>query len=749
MADEEPSPRPFRRERNLSNRNFNKRGSNRRRFSTESHSSAESKVYNFTNSQEDSVDADESSASTLSTPSISLNATSSSMDISYSVNSDTENAFNKKSILKMRTIDINIEQNNDDHHDKVDNENKSRAASGKKLQRQSPTTPQSPDPALLGVKQKLLLFENLQSDERIILKTSKYKSKSSQSLLQSEREGSSNSLASVSSTSGSYLVKAYPMGNCIAQTDAKRNSMYHVSIDEERSEDEVESIKDEINEISVETEKAEDKQDEFGRSASIDESHVVDNDRIPVAAINKSFITPVFQHSNSHPEEINSTKDPEENVAVETTEVIQKPRSKDFPRNYRSRPKTEIISGSTDLRPREADRFASLHHKPKQSEPDDEEQIELRDKGYSFIKPILEELIKTEESYVENLWIGINNYGNIFQRNDLPIGLRGKKYVLFGNVEQIAEFHRDQFLPMLHRNKHDLKRIFDEFQQFIDNNDFYGYVLFTMNKQRSLKLCDTYKNYFKLLQTEIDDKLGINSFLVQPIQRMARYPLLLQQFITTLFKNRDYVMKPIIESCCRLEKKLRNLLTTTNESEIINDIVCTNDANEFNTFYQGKFRKVSEFHVFDHTLKRSYRSKVFIFDKCIIYTEIKGKQLIFHGRYPCEHIGITAKTKQFTLYYEHRKQQECDFIGDPPLIEQWLDLIREMVSAYAAEERRKIKELHSHDHGDHIHRKPANLSLFRDSNRFSSDSGIGNIWIVPKPEQDEATNNRTTWYAVT
>ena len=39
-------------------------------------------------------------------------------------------------------------------------------------------------------------------------------------------------------------------------------------------------------------------------------------------------------------------------------------------------------------------------------------------------------------------------------------------------------------------------------------------------------------------------------------------------------------MKPTIESCCRLEKKLRNLLITTNESEIINDIVGTGDANE-------------------------------------------------------------------------------------------------------------------------------------------------------------------------
>ena len=171
---------------------------------------------------------------------------------------------------------------------------------------------------------------------------------------------------------------------------------------------------------------------------------------------------------------------------------------------------------------------------------------------------------------------------------------------------------------------------------------------------------------------------------------------------------------------------------------------------QFNTFYQGKFRKVSEFHCFDHTLKRGYRSKVFIFDKCIIYTEIKGKQLIFHGRYPCEHIGIVCKQKQFTLFYEQRKQQECDFIADPPLIEQWFELITDMIKLYAEEERRKLKELHSHEFGgDHMHRKPANLSLFRDSNRFSTDSGIGNMWIVPKPEQDEAISNRTTWYALT
>lgn len=89
-------------------------------------------------------------------------------------------------------------------------------------------------------------------------------------------------------------------------------------------------------------------------------------------------------------------------------------------------------------------------------------------KGYESIKPILDELIKTEETYVDNLWTGLNNYGKLFEQKDLPRGLKGKKYVLFCNVEQIAEFHLHEFLPMLHRNRHDLKRLFDDFQQFIE-----------------------------------------------------------------------------------------------------------------------------------------------------------------------------------------------------------------------------------------------------------------------------------------
>nr|XP_016930547.1 kalirin [Drosophila suzukii] len=682
MADEDLSPLPFRRERNLSNRNFNKRNS-RRRISQQA---AEQERHSSTlvSSQPEAVDGG-------SPPSSS----SSSFQLSYSVNSDTESAFNRRSLLKMH---------------EVAGENGG-GGGGVEVTTpgDSPTTPPTPDPALLDVRQKVHRFETLKTTV-CFMKQERHSLK----LLENRRHPSFEDYSGDQRTPPATPPRRIRLPGLGSSRSSSIPSIQSASIHEVRSEDEVDQISD------FETD--------------------------PHATPTEEYV-PADTTSEVIPSTSQEEEDPKTQQQVQRSISADQSKDRrtlplkmrnDFPRNYRSTPrrKTEIIGTTNE---HVVGKFHSVYQ-PKDEE--EEVEIELRDKSDKCVHPILEELIKTEEAYVNNLFTGIENYGNIFQRKDLPLGLRGKKYDLFGNIEQIAEFHRDEFLPMLQRNRRDLKRLFDEFLQFLDQNCFYGYVIFTMNKQKSLKLCDLYKNYFTSIRLERDDKLGINSFLVQPIQRMARYPLLLTQFINTFFKNRDIVMKPLIESCCRLEKRLRSLLTTTNESEIINDIV---DCHEFNVYYQGKFRKVNEFQVLDHKLKRSYRAKVFIFDKCIIYTEIKGKNLIFHGRYPCEHIGISAKTKSFTLYYERRKQQECEFSADPVQISAWLDLIRDMINNFANEERQKLQERYSREN-DHLHRKAPSFSLYRDSNRFSSDSGIGNIWIMPKADE-ETISNRTTWYA--
>ncbi|KAM8713265.1 hypothetical protein ACLKA7_013558 [Drosophila subpalustris] len=202
MADEDLSPLPFRRERNLSNRNFNKRNSRRRssQLSTEleRHSSG--------------VDAVENSSSS-----------SSSFQLSYSVNSDTESAFNRRSLLKMRAAsDETAEQSQQQQPQSV-----------------TPTTPTTPtaDPALLDVRQKVQRFETLKStisymrQERLSLK-----------LLENRHR------PSFSQCDFSAPLRTPPVPRRIALPglSSRTNSISsaHISIDEVRSEDEVDQISD-------------------------------------------------------------------------------------------------------------------------------------------------------------------------------------------------------------------------------------------------------------------------------------------------------------------------------------------------------------------------------------------------------------------------------------------------------------------------------------------------------------------------
>ncbi|TMW41183.1 hypothetical protein DOY81_013737, partial [Sarcophaga bullata] len=387
MADEDSSPSGFRRERNLSNRNFHKRGSKSRRFSTESHSSAESKSLNSSPTKDDSnaagIDDDDpstflfSESSNFNSPSISsdrvplidntvddtlhgrsekrallLDSEGSSLVFT---DSEGQSTLHGQSELKTEYNDvIDLEENR--HSAGI-----SQGAYKKQLQKQTSTSspqssssPHTPDPALLDVKQKLLMFENLQQAEP---NTSKYKSKSTQSLLDSERASSSSPSLPSSSNISSILRQAYPTirTDNLTVMDLKDTSI------EEHSEDEVDSLKDEINEDYVRQMK-----DQFGTNTNSPDSELKDEEA-PVAAINKSFLTPLFQHSQTQgatalsPDKLKSPL--EETLGRDTTTeatamTTQKERNKDFPRNYRSRPKTEVIAATSD-----PSKYHSLHSK--------------------------------------------------------------------------------------------------------------------------------------------------------------------------------------------------------------------------------------------------------------------------------------------------------------------------------------------------------------------------------------------------
>lgn len=74
------------------------------------------------------------------------------------------------------------------------------------------------------------------------------------------------------------------------------------------------------------------------------------------------------------------------------------------------------------------------------------------------------------------------------------------------------------------------------------------------------------------VQNDCGDRLGINSFLLQPIQRLPRYQMLLNEIIKDLSKDLENTTKQAIAACCKAEKNVQRLLDLVNESMSINDI---------------------------------------------------------------------------------------------------------------------------------------------------------------------------------
>lgn len=198
---------------------------------------------------------------------------------------------------------------------------------------------------------------------------------------------------------------------------------------------------------------------------------------------------------------------------------------------------------------------------------------------------MIRELVQVEKNYVATLGRGINMYVQAMETSQLPADLKGKKYHVFANIERIHSFHESIFLPTLLACNENCFEIASLFYNSISNDCFYGYVLFSLNKLRAEKLCIENKDFFDKITMNSDDKLGVNSFLLQPIQILPRYRLLFGQIIKALATFDDFGIKnvkDVVKACCLAEKQVQRLLDTVNDALSLNDIEETFEVSFYN-----------------------------------------------------------------------------------------------------------------------------------------------------------------------
>ncbi|XP_061581581.1 proto-oncogene DBL isoform X2 [Cololabis saira] len=177
---------------------------------------------------------------------------------------------------------------------------------------------------------------------------------------------------------------------------------------------------------------------------------------------------------------------------------------------------------------------------------------------------VMRELIETERIYVEELLSMLMGYraemDNPALAGLLPPILRSKRDILFGNMPEIYNFHSRIFLQDLEGCLEAPERVGAIFLE--RKESFQMYECYCQNKPRSEALWRQFSDcgFFQECQKKLEHKLGLDSYLLKPVQRLTKYQLLLKELLK---------YSPDCEGTCELQGALTamlELLKSVNDS---------------------------------------------------------------------------------------------------------------------------------------------------------------------------------------
>lgn len=189
------------------------------------------------------------------------------------------------------------------------------------------------------------------------------------------------------------------------------------------------------------------------------------------------------------------------------------------------------------------------------SSPRNSNNIDLEDDNTILKKraQVVNELLETERVYVSDLKCVVEGYMKEYQEGspDLPRELRGKKAIIFGNIDEIYQFHRDVFLRELELCTDQPLLVGEVF--IAKEDEFEMYASYCKNKPSSEALRKECAQvpFFQDCQRKLGHQLPLHAYLLKPIQRITKYQLILKEMIKYSLKTQD--------SCESLEKALEGM----------------------------------------------------------------------------------------------------------------------------------------------------------------------------------------------
>ncbi|XP_077942208.1 puratrophin-1 isoform X2 [Gasterosteus aculeatus] len=278
----------------------------------------------------------------------------------------------------------------------------------------------------------------------------------------------------------------------------------------------------------------------------------------------------------------------------------------------------------------------------------------------SKLRHVVEEMVTTEREYVRSLRYIIHHYFPEMDRSDLPQDLRGKRSVVFGNLEKLLDFHSQFFLRELEACwRHPLRVP----HCFIRHKDQFSlYALYSKNKPKSDALLAHHGNsFFRRKQVELGDKMDLSSYLLKPVQRMSKYALLLTDLIKEVGVAQEAELATLHAATNMVKFHLRHG----------NDLLAMDAIRDcdVNLKEQGQLIRQDEFTVW--TGRRKCQRHIFLFEELVLFSKPKKMEggldvFIYKHSFKTADVGLTESAGddglRFEIWFRRRTSRNQTFI---------------------------------------------------------------------------------------
>uniref|UniRef100_A0A669EZY4 non-specific serine/threonine protein kinase n=1 Tax=Oreochromis niloticus TaxID=8128 RepID=A0A669EZY4_ORENI len=228
---------------------------------------------------------------------------------------------------------------------------------------------------------------------------------------------------------------------------------------------------------------------------------------------------------------------------------------------------------------------------------------------------VLLELVETERDYVRDLGSVVEGYMSRMKEEGVPDDMKGKDKIVFGNIHQIYDWHKDFFLGELEKCLEDPDRLAPLFVK--QERRLHMYIVYCQNKPKSEHIVSEYiDTYFEDLKQRLGHRLQLTDLLIKPVQRIMKYQLLLKWFLTLIFSH--VLSQKAVEVMCVVPKRCNDMMNVGRLQGFDGKIVA-----------QGRLLLQDTFMVSDQDgglLSRMKERRVFLFEQIVIFSEPLDKK---------------------------------------------------------------------------------------------------------------------------